>query len=514
MTWAQRARHAVIPLVIAATLWLAYGALGDLRRRFIASTTAAALVNDAPPRSGPRFPQAPGAPIAPVPPGAPVRVVLIDGAGAPTSRTMNHWNAVCARGLDLQLDVGFPTVSLPVQLALWSGRTQQQTGVLFHSGKPVVPPLAPPAIPPSVPGSIAIAESHPYIIQSLGFADARPPLGKKLPDGWAQRWVGEATTAVASTSPLVFVHILRVDTAGHKFGRRSGAWRTAAEGADAILGELLAAAPPTARWFVLADHDHIPGGGHGGEERSIRIVRGCIAGPGIAAGKGGPIHITDYARAIADSLGLTLAADSPGRPLDAALAAPVGDDDVLPRLPGPRAAAAWALVLLGVAITGAVAWSLRRAPRWQQLAAMPWWWPLAMLALLALAGAPTLSTPMIYKPKGLDMAQAFAPGLALLGVGLALAARGGAWARGAIGQLALPALGTLAVLVACGGESLLWGGAPCPVVPLWTAWLSALLLMLSAGAAVAALVLLATAVLSAFDPSGPSGTRRSDRAAS
>jgi hypothetical protein len=135
-----------------------------------------------------------------------------------------------------------------------------------------------------------------------------------------------------------------------------------------------------------------------------------------------------------------------------------------------------------------------------------------MLALVLLVGAPSLSTPMIYKPKGLDMAQAFAPGLGVLGIGLTLALRAGR-GRALVGQLALPALGTLAVLVACGGESLLWGGAPCPVVPMWTAWLSALLLMASAAAAVAGLVILASAVLSGSGPSAPPETRRSAPAA-
>jgi hypothetical protein len=509
MTLIERARQAALPVVVAAMLGLAYVAIADLRRAFIASPTAAALVNDATPGPGPRFAHPAGAPL---PPGAPVRVVLIDGAGADTARTMPAWNALCARGLDLALDVGFPTVSLPVQVALWSGRSQQQTGVLFHSGKVVVPPLAPPAIPPSMPGSIAIAESHAYIVQSLGFAYAQPPLGKKLPDGWAQRWVGEARAAVAGPAPLVFVHVLRVDSVGHKFGKRSGSWRTAAAESDAILADLVAASPPTARWFVLADHDHLAGGGHGSEDRAIRVVRACIAGPGIAPGHGGPIHVTDLSRAIADSLGLPLAADSPGRPLGAALAAPVTDDQVLPPISSGRAAVAWALVLAGAVVTAGSLWSLRRAPRWQLALALPWWWPVAMVSLVLLAQAPSLSTPMIYKPKGLDMAQAFAPGLAVLAVSLTLAARTG-WARALLGQLALPCLGTLAVIVACGAESLVWGGAPCPVVPRWTAWLSPLLLMASAAAAVAGLVLLATAVLAGSDPSVPPETRRSAPAA-
>ncbi len=39
---------------------------------------------------------------------------------------------------------------------------------------------------------------------------------------------------------------------------------------------------PDARWFLLSDHGHLPAGGHGGEEPSVRQVEGCIAGPGIA----------------------------------------------------------------------------------------------------------------------------------------------------------------------------------------------------------------------------------------
>jgi hypothetical protein len=484
--------------LIVGVLALGFYAVADFRRDVV----AAVIGNDAPPAAGPHFRGSEGLGMPPAPH---VRVVLVDGAGADTARTMEAWNGVCARGLDLQLDVGFPSVSLPVQVALWSGRSQQQTGVLFRSGKVLKPPLGVAAIPAQVPGSIAIAESHPYIIQSLGFADARPPLDKKLPDGWATKWIDDAVVAVASPERLVFVHILRVDTAGHKSGKGSKAWRDAAAGADNVLARLLAAAPADTRWFILADHDHIVGGGHGGEQRSIRIVRACIAGPDIRVGAGGPIHITDLSRAIADSLGVTLPADSPGRPFQAAMAAPVTDDEVLPRVPRSRAIVAWLLVAAGLAAT---AWAARK-----HVASWPWWWPVAMLSLVVLERMPTLSTPMIYKPKGLDMAQAFAPGLAVLAVSLMLAVRRADWTRGLVAQLALPVLGTLGILVACGGTSLLWGGAPCPIVPFWTAWLSVLLLALSAASAVAALVLLATAVLSASGPSAPPGTRRSEPAA-
>lgn len=490
---------------MVGVLALGFYVLGDFRRDVI----AAVVGNDATPAAAPRFPQAEGAGLTPAPF---VRVVLVDGAGADTAFTMMAWQTVCAPGLDLSLDVGFPTVSLPVQLALWSGRTQQQTGVLFHSGKVAKPPLGPAGIPAQVPGAIAIAESHPYIVHSLGFADTRPPLEKKLPEGWATRWIDEAVTAVASQERLVFVHFLRIDTAGHRSGKGSNAWYEAVVSTDLLFWRLLDAAPTGTRWFVLSDHDHIAGGGHGGEQRAIRIVRACISGPGVRKGGGGPIHVTDFSRAIADSLGVTLPADSPARPLEAALAAPVTDAHVLPPVPRDRMIIAWLLVVLAAAATVAAAWRRRG---WRLVVALPWWWALAMLALVVLERAPTLSTPMIYKPKGLDMAQAFAPGLAVLAVSLLLTVRddGGRWARALVVQLALPVLGTLAVLVACGGAPLLWGDAVCPIVPFWTGWLSPLLLLLSAASGVAALVLLATAVLSASGPSAPPGTRRSEPAA-
>ncbi len=501
-------RSRIACLAVALALGAAFFSVAGFRRDTL---IPAVIGNDAGPGPAPRLPAAEGAGLSPSPR---VRVVLIDGAGAATAGRMPTWNALCARGLDLTLDVGFPTVSLPVQVALWTGRSQQQTGILYHSGKPLVPPLAAPAIPPQVSDAIAIAESHAYIIQSLGFADARPPLGKLLPDGWAEQWVPAAIAAVAGPARLTFVHILRVDTAGHRHGRQSAAWMVAAAGADAILAQLLAAAPD-ARWLVLADHDHLPTGGHASEEPAIRVVRACLAGPEIAVGRGGPVSVLDLSRALADSLGVRLADDAQGRPLWAALAAPVGADDVLPSLPAGRVALALLVVGLGLVASG---WGV--AGRWQdpprlgrwRLLAVPWWWPVALLSLVIFETAPTLSTPFIYKPKGLDLAQAMAPGLGVLGASLAALARRG-WGRAVVAQLGLPLGATVAVVIVTGAAPLVWGAAVCPVVPRWTGWLSPLLLNAAMAAAVGSLGLLASAVLPGSGPSAPPGTRRSGPAA-
>ena len=486
-------------VAVGLVLLVVFFELADARRAFVRAVTT----NDAPPGAPLRLPAADGAGL---PPSPRVRVVLVDGAGPSTARAMPTWDALCARGLDLTIDTGFPTVSMPVQVALWSGRSQQATGVLFHAtGKPLVPPLGVDAIPAQVPGSVVVAEAAAYIVQSLGFTETHPPAtGKKLPEGWAGRWLGEAVAAFAGPSRLAFAHILKIDIAGHRHGRRSPQWGAATALADVELAWLVAVTPADARWFVLADHDHLPGGGHGGEERSLRLVRACIAGPGIAPGRGGPIHITDLARAIADSVDVRLPADASGRPLAAALAAPVTDDDVLPRLPRDRIALALFIVLVAAALTG---WLTRG-----RLALQPWWFPITLVALVGRAQAPTLSTPMIYSPKGLIMAEAFGVGLAVLAVALTFACRT-RWLRGLAGQLLVPAGITLAVALVTGALPLVLGEAVCPVVPRYTGWLSPLMLMTGTAAGVAGLVVLASAALPHSDPSAPSGTRRSGRAA-
>ncbi|MBK9030523.1 MAG: hypothetical protein IPL61_04150 [Myxococcales bacterium] len=491
LDWRDRGLRAIVGLACV----LALTPLATLRFDAVKAITT----HDAAPGAAPRLPRAAGVGVTPTPQ---LRVVLIDGAGASTARTMPAWDALCARGLDLQIDVGFPTVSLPVELALWTGRTQQQTGVLYHAtGTPVPPPAD--GIPAAVPGSIAIAESHPYIVHSLGFARTLPPTpSKELPPGWATQWVTEARAAVAGPARLVFVHVLRVDTTGHKRGKVSAAWREAAAGADAILGELIAAAP-AARWLVLADHDHIATGGHGGEDRAIRIVRGCLAGPDIAVGRGGPISVVDVARAIADSVGVALPADSAARPLHAALAAPVSDADVLPPLPRGRVALALVVVLLGIAAT---AWGARG-----RLLAAPWWWPAALIALMVLATTPSLSTPMIYKREGLIMRDAFAPALIVLVLLMAVEVHRD-WRRALVAQLALPVAAALALWIVTGATGLWFGEPVCPVVPRWTGWLPPVTLIAATGLAVAGLVVLASAVLPGSGPSARSGTSRSDRA--
>jgi hypothetical protein len=430
------------------------------------------------------------------------RVVLIDGLSAEVAATLPALRALCDRGTQATVDVGFPTVSLPVEVALWSGLTQQQTGVVNRYERPLEPPLA--GIPSQLDDSWAVAEDHGWIVRSLGFARVEPaadPASRVRdaePEAWRGAWQTHARAAVASPARLAFVHILRVDTAGHHHGGDSPEYRAAAAEADAVLAALVAAAPD-ARWFALSDHGHLPGGGHGGEERELRQILGCIAGPHIAVRRGGLIHVVDVARAIADSTHTTLPAASRGRPLGAALAAPLAPDDALPAMALGAGALAILVFAAGIALTlvTARAWWLA-----------PWWFALACVAIVIVRGEPTLSRPFVYAYTGRAMYLLWLPLVAGVFAVTLIGARRTTLVRAIAAQLAVPLAAAAAALTACGAWPAVLGAEIAPVVPRFTAYTSPLLLMASHGAAAAALAALATLVRPASGRPGPPAPRQ------
>src|SRR5690606_59504 len=94
--------------------------------------------------------------------------------------------------------------------------------------------------------------------------------------------------------------------------------------ADDRLDELVRAdSDASTRWVVLSDHGHRDGGGHGGSDESIRIVRACVFGAvPPSATRIGTLHLVDLHRLLADSLALEPLPEARGRPLDEALAHP------------------------------------------------------------------------------------------------------------------------------------------------------------------------------------------------
>ncbi len=430
-----------------------------------------------------------------------VRVLLIDGLGRKQAKRLDHLNAACARGLDLEIDVGFPTVSLPVQTVLWSGLTQQQAGVQFVATRLDPPPSL--ALPSQVPDSIAVAELHPYLVHSFGFAESAPE-GDKLKGEakteWLRQFEERAADAVRSERALAFVHIGRVDVAGHAYGAASRQYQLAARESDAIAGKLFElASEPGFRWFVLSDHGHLPKGGHGGAEEHIRMVRACVFGDGIAP-QSGRAQLVDLSHALFASLAIDQPPDSGGRPLLAVAQGRVEVGSSLPAGPkGARLLVALVLLALGLVVTIAAA---RLSPLlW------PWWLLLSYGCIVAIRGLPTLSNPMVYPPVGRSIYVAAVPGLLLLAASVARAR--GSTARVLVSQLALTISLAAAALVSCGGVTALLGGVP-PLVPGYTAHASVLLVLTFAGGAAALLAVLVRAALAAFYPNSGAKIRRRD----
>lgn len=477
----ERARRWSVALGLVA---LAVAALW-LRRAFVLS-----FFIDGTPGAAPVLTPA-AAEVPTLPPSARVRVVLLDGLSAAHADRMPTLGALCREGLDLRVDTGFPTVSLPVQHVLWTGRTQQESGVEYRIARLPEPPAdaLPRRMAGSGGGSVGVAESHADIVQSFGFARAEPSPGDETVDAPGSAWRREgfpsaARDAVAGAARLVFVHVLRIDEAGHALGSASPAYAAAVASADALLLRLRAVAAPDTTWVVLADHGHRPAGGHGGEEAEIRVVRACITGPGITAADHrthAPIHLVDLHHALAELLA-TADAATPGRPIAFALAH-ADLDATLPRPSTARGVLAALLLVTGLGLALASA-------GWHVLA-WPWWLPVAYASVVVWLGWPTLSNPAIYPKYAGDLLTAALPGALVLALATFHGLRRDGLRRTLLAQ-GLPVLAILlACLVASGGLSLALGltSSP-PLVPLYTAHASLAFTLTALGSLVLAVMVL------------------------
>ncbi len=481
-------RPLLVRSAVLAGLALASVALYEGRRAFIRQFFVDGVVEG----DRPVWPRAPvGEGLAPV---ARVRVVLLDGLSRAHAMHLPQLSRLCADGRELELDTGFPTVSLPVQSALWTGLTQQQSGYQYHIGRLPEPP--PHAIPTQV-DSIAVAESHPEIVHSFGFTRTLPADAPVTPAWRSGEFAVAAHEAVASSTPLAFVHVLRIDEAGHAVGGASLRYAAAAAWSDALLGLLHAAAPADAStlWVVLADHGHRPAGGHGGSDPQIRLVRACVIGGGMIPGPPGPpaaMHLVDLARAVADALAVPLSQGAAGRPWTAALADPARGA-TLPRPGLGRWSLATGLLLLTLLSlrTGPsrhvpwARWGLKLAwppltldgPRWLTTALGVGWLALALLAVAVQCGWPTLSNPAVYPPRGQDMLYASGLGLLPMVVLAGYASiRWGSSDGALVRAVLLPwSLIVVMTLLLCRAPDALWFGGP-PLMP-WTTGLASMLLV-------------------------------------
>jgi len=406
------------------------------------------------------------------PAAARVRVVLIDGLGRADADAVTPLQRVCARGERFVVDTGFPTVSLPVQHVLWTGLTQQQSGVVFSNRR-----LTPPAFAiPSRVESVAVAESHGEIVRSFGFGQVQAPPDSEHDKVWgAGGFAAAAELALHSDKPLVFVHILRVDEAGHAHGRDSSEYRAAASSAGTLVEDWLPdAVPDDEVWLVLADHGHRDGGGHGGVERSIREVRACIvAGASVQVGAADRVPLVAIPPTLSAWLQTPLAESARGVSLYRYAVEPVPEHD----LPRPGSVA----LLLGLGVLLAGAWVGHRSGHsgW----ARPWWVLVAFASVWVQHGMPTLSQALVFPPYGSAALLAAAPaGIVVAVSAKVVIARGQSVFSTATALLSAPLALWAAVLVAGGVLAAPWAEAAGPaVMPYLSAHASVLASVLQVG---------------------------------
>jgi hypothetical protein len=402
---------------------------------------------------------------------APVRVLLVDGLSARVSETLPAHNRLCASGLRLEVDSGFPTVSLPAQHVLWTGAWQVQSGVTFAVEK--LPRRLLPSLPELVAArsrsAVALAEAHREIVSSFPFTFVSGPERGAGTTALSLQQI--VLTAAQSHAPLVFVHTLAVDEAGHMHGSVSSRYEDAARRSDEILALLMAVQREDWTLLAMADHGHLPRGGHGDVEDEVRFTRACLAGRGIPAGRRLAVGLPDLTAILAERLGVEVPAASASRHSLAALLGGAGPTRPPPPALGPRrlVLALAALALLAAAFL----WLGRSLPRPRRrllLLLLPWS-ILAATVLLVCLGPPSLSCAFVYPAVSPVLLAVGAAAGALAALQLTTARSLGASAGVAASLLAA---GLLAPTLA----ALLIGGWPLlqpPLVPIWSGWASSLL---------------------------------------
>ena len=114
-----------------------------------------------------------------------------------------------------------------------------------------------------------------------------------------------------------------------------------------------------------------------------------------------------------------------------------------------------------------------------------------------------MSTPMIYRPEGRDMWLVWAPSL-LLAIAATYVGMGRTTvARVVAGQLAVPIAAMAATLTAAGAWSAAFGAEEAPLVPIFSALTSPIVLMVAHACAAVGLAVLASVVLRAFGRRAP-----------
>jgi hypothetical protein len=251
-------------------------------------------------------------------------LVLVDGLGHEPSRRMPFLNELRARGADVRVRIGLPSLSLPGRAVMRSGAWQEVNGQstnqnvrslrvehLFQlvrrqgretalaagkgSQKLFAPHVSHVVLYPEEPETAAFAtyvESH-------------------------RKQVARALELLRTRrAPLTMIELSLTDEAGHTWGGASDEYRQAADVADSAIREMAPLLDLSRTTLVVtADHGHVAVGGHGGPEEPVMTVPLVMAGRGIHAGAAAEATQADIASTLGALLGVPVPSSNQGRPL-------------------------------------------------------------------------------------------------------------------------------------------------------------------------------------------------------
>ncbi len=230
-----------------------------------------------------------------------VVVAILDGLRFDTSRRLPVLKRLREAGVDRRGRASPPTFSMPGYTAILTGMPPAVSGVRNNRFGAARRPLG----IDSVMGEARRAglstagceRSSGYLDYLFGSELDYQCNPKKFQAGFQQ--------ILDRFYDLSVIVLADADDTAHLHGARSAAYARAAMRVDGALGRIVARLDLARDLLVaVADHGHLPAGGHGGAERDVTEVPLVIAGSGVLPGDRVPAGIESVATAVSRALGL------------------------------------------------------------------------------------------------------------------------------------------------------------------------------------------------------------------
>lgn len=248
-----------------------------------------------------------------------VVIVLQDGLRVDTSRQLPTWNEVRARGADLTVRAGQPTLSLPSFTVINTGSYQEINGVVTNWYEGPIPPVDSIYCQAQAQGlttAMVQEAGGPKLFESCLDYPIFPETPEDDPGAADDIILEESLAALQDDPNLLWIHFSGSDWASHHYGGASTKAADIAREIDTRIARIAAAMDlDSAVLIVNSDHGHIDTGGHGGWEEEVTLVPLVIAGEGIKPGSYGEVEQADLAPTVAALLGIAVPTHNQGQPL-------------------------------------------------------------------------------------------------------------------------------------------------------------------------------------------------------